>query len=39
MNLSAFERVFLVVTLLFVGYRYLTGEWPVGIEVEEVEQA
>jgi len=38
MELSAFERVLLVITGALVVHRYITGEWYVGIEVEQVEQ-
>ena len=38
MELSAFERVFLVVAALLAVHRYLTGEWYIGLEVEQVEE-
>jgi len=38
MELSASERILLLTVLVSAGYRYVKGQWPVGITVEEVEQ-
>jgi hypothetical protein len=38
MELSPFERVFLLVGFVCGAYRYVTGQWPIGVEVEEIEQ-
>jgi hypothetical protein len=38
MSISATERLLILGTALFGAYRYLTGEWPVGIEIEQVEE-
>lgn len=38
MSISATERLLILGTLVFAAYRYATGEWPVGIEIKEVEQ-
>jgi hypothetical protein len=35
MHLSPAERVALGACLILSAYRYLTGSWPVGLEVEE----
>jgi len=38
MSISATERLLFLVGVAFAGYRYLTGEWPVGVEIEQVEE-
>jgi len=38
MSISATERLLFLAGLLVGGYRYLTGEWPIGIEIEQVEE-
>jgi hypothetical protein len=35
MRLSPIERILAVACVLSAVYRYVTGQWPVGIEVEE----
>jgi hypothetical protein len=35
MNVSAPERVIAAVTVLSVGYRLVTGEWPISVEVDD----
>jgi len=38
MELSASERILFLTLSLSVAYRYVKGKWPIGLEVEEVEQ-
>jgi hypothetical protein len=35
MRLSPTERILAGVCLLCLSYRYLTGNWPIGIEVDQ----
>jgi len=37
MELSASERILLFTALVSVLYRYAKGQWPIGLEVEQVE--
>lgn len=37
MSLSATERILLAVSTLTLVYRIATGEWPVTVDVREVE--
>ena len=37
MGLSALERILLLATVVMLAYRLLRDEWPIGLEVQEVE--
>jgi len=38
MELSASERILLMSVVLSVAYRYAKGEWPIGLEIEQVDE-
>ena len=37
MGLSALERILLLATVVMLAYRLMRDEWPIGIEVTDVE--
>jgi hypothetical protein len=39
MRLSPLERLFGILAVVTVAYKFVTGRWPVGVTIEEVDDA
>lgn len=36
-HLSALERILLLLTVVMLAYRLIREEWPIGLEIQEVD--